>query len=284
MKVLVTGATGFIGGYVIKELLDKGHEVIASSTGAGNLKEYDWAAKVVFVPLNFSELVDHHDYFMTFHQPDVMIHLAWEGLPNYTSAFHEIVNLPRHELLLHNIIKNGLRSLTVAGTCLEYGMQEGVLSEDMPAMPSNPYARAKDALRKRLEQWRCDLDFSLKWTRLFYTYGKGQNPKSLLSQLDTAVSKGEKIFRMSAGQQVRDFLPVETVAEYLVKIALQKEVEGVVNCCSGIPVTVEEFVKNYLRQKNISIELKLGYYPYPEYEPMNFWGDTKKLNKIINHE
>jgi dTDP-6-deoxy-L-talose 4-dehydrogenase (NAD+) len=102
--------------------------------------------------------------------------------------------------------------------------------------------------------------------------------------LDTAVSKGEKTFRMSAGQQVRDFLPVEIVAEYLVKIALQKEIEGVINCCSGIPVTVEEFVRNYLRQKNISIELEMGYYPYPEYEPMKFWGDTKKLNKIINHE
>ena len=89
---------------------------------------------------------------------------------------------------------------------------------------------------------------------------------------------------MSGGEQVRDFLPVEKVAENIVKIALQKKVTGVVNCCSGEPVTVKAFVDKYLIEKNKRITLNLGFYPYPDYEPMRFWGDISKLKKIPGNE
>jgi dTDP-6-deoxy-L-talose 4-dehydrogenase (NAD+) len=115
-------------------------------------------------------------------------------------------------------------------------------------------------------------------------YGRGQNPNSLLSQLDKALDKNEETFNMSGGQQIRDYLPVEKVSEYIVKIALQNKIEGPINCCSGEPVTVEKFVRNYLEKKNKKISLNLGYYPYPDYEPMSFWGDNKKLKRIINNE
>ena len=114
-------------------------------------------------------------------------------------------------------------------------------------------------------------------------YGKGQNPNSLLSQLDKALEEGKETFNMSGGEQVRDFLPVEKVARHIVNIALQKEVSGVINCCSGIPVTVKKLVEDYIHKKNKTITLNLGYYPYPDYEPMAFWGDTGKLKKV-KHE
>ena len=112
----------------------------------------------------------------------------------------------------------------------------------------------------------------------------GKNPNSLLSQLDKALANGEKIFNMSGGQQVRDYLPIEKAAEYIVKIALQQKIQGAINCCSCEPVTIEEFVKNYLKKENKKISLNLGYYPYPDYEPMAFWGDNNKLKRIINNE
>ena len=89
-----------------------------------------------------------------------------------------------------------------------------------------------------------------------------------------------KSFNMSGGQQVRDFLPVETVAKNIVRVALQKEVEGVINNGSGEPITVEKFVNEYLNKEKKKINLNLGFYPYPDYEPMHFWGDITKLNKI----
>ena len=110
-------------------------------------------------------------------------------------------------------------------------------------------------------------------------YGKGQNPNSLLSQLDKALQNGDEVFNMSGGKQTRDYLPVEKVAEYIVKISLQKKIGGIVNCCSGVAVTIKDFVEAYLKNSCKTIKLNLGYYPYTDYEPMHFWGSTEKLNK-----
>ena len=111
-------------------------------------------------------------------------------------------------------------------------------------------------------------------------YGQGQSVKSLISQLETALDNNEPQFNMSGGEQVRDFLPVEEVVANIVTIALQKKVQGIINCCSGKPVTVKNFVENYLIEKNKSIKLNLGYYPYTDYEPKKFWGDNSKLKLI----
>lgn len=284
--ILVTGATGFIGTYVIGHLLSRypGVRIIATSARRERAVAAPWFGSVQYIPFDIAGFDPGTDYFTFFERPDVVIHLAWEGLPNYRDNFHLERNYPRHAGLLGNLLAGGLKDLTVTGTCLEYGMQEGRLSEDTPAKPDNPYAAAKDELRRFLEQRQREKPFAFKWVRLFYMYGKGQNPKSLLSQLEKALDNGETVFNMSGGQQVRDYLPVATVAEYIVRIALQKEVTGIINCCSGTPVTVRDFVEDWLRRSNRSIELNLGYYAYPDYEPMRFWGDKQKLKSILNNE
>ncbi len=281
MKVLVTGATGFIGSYVVNELLRQHQQVIASSSNPERASKMDWYSSSTYLPFDLAEYEESIDYYTFFGRPDRMIHLAWEGLPNYKSSFHLDINLPRHYSFLSNLLRNGLQDLTVTGTCFEYGMQEGALSEDMVTLPGNPYGVAKDELRKKLQLLQKEKGFNFKWARLFYMYGKGQNPKSLLSQLDSALDNQEAVFNMSGGEQVRDFLPIEKVAEYLVKIVLQDKVTGVINCCSGTPITVKAFVEKHLQLTNRHISLNLGYYPYPDYEPMSFWGDNKKLKQII---
>jgi dTDP-6-deoxy-L-talose 4-dehydrogenase (NAD+) len=163
-------------------------------------------------------------------------------------------------------------------------MQEGALTEDIQAKPANPYAMAKDMLRRRLQELQTGFPFIFRWVRLFYMYGRGQNQKSLLSQLEKALEEGASVFNMSGGDQVRDYLPVEKVADYLARIATQEEVIGIINCCSGNPVAVKDLVKDYLRRTHKEIKLNLGYYPYPDYEPMKFWGDNKKLRSIIDED
>ena len=283
-KLLVTGATGFIGQYVVRDLVARGHAVVASSAHAARAAKADWFSRVRYVPFDLAAFDPATDYFAFFGRPDRMIHLAWEGLPNYKNDFHVEENYPRHAALLENMVRGGLKDLTVVGTCLEYGMQEGALDEAMPASPGNPYAIAKDRLRRRLEELATQYPYLLRWVRLFYIYGEGQNPKSLFSQLDEALKKGEQVFNMSGGRQVRDFLPIEKVADHLIRIATQDRVTGIINCCSGRPVSVLEFVEEFLRRNGKRISLNLGYYPYPDYEPMRFWGNDAKLKTILNDE
>ncbi len=278
----MTGATGFIGNYVIQELLATNCEVIATSSNQDKAKTAPWFPKVRYIPFDLQAFNASSNYYSFFEEPDALIHLAWEGLSSYKESFHEKENVSRQVALLTNLITNGLADVTVSGTCLEYGMKEGRLSEDMKAEPVNSYAVAKNELRKQLESFRSLRPFSLKWVRLFYMYGHGQGPESLISQLECALNNKDMSFEMSGGEQVRDFLPVEKVAEYMVSIALQKKVTGIINCCSGNPVMLRTFVENYLRERNKTISLNLGHYPYSQYEPMKFWGDTKKLKSILH--
>jgi dTDP-6-deoxy-L-talose 4-dehydrogenase (NAD+) len=279
MKILVTGATGFIGNYVVNELLRHNCDVIATSIDSAEAKPCSWLSKVTYIPCDLN--LEKNNYFTFFNEPDLLIHLAWEGLPNYKELFHIEKNLFFNYRFLKNIIENGLKDLTSVGTCLEYGMQTGALSENTPANPTTAYGLAKDTLRKFLEQLQKKTEFKFKWIRLFYTYGKGQSHNSLLIQLEQAIATGQSSFNMSKGQQIRDYLPVEKLAEYIVNISLQNKVTGIINCCSGKPITVEQFVRNYLKKIEKNIKLNLGYYPYPDYEPMEFWGDTAKLNPIL---
>ena len=280
MKILVTGATGFVGQHVINELLKHDHELIAAVRNDPG----DLPVKIKTLSLDLDNPDVNKNYFSETGKPDLLIHLAWQGLPNYKEKFHLEKNLPSHSAFLKNMVDNGLRNLAVTGTCFEYGMKEGCLSEDMESDPQNAYSEAKDKLRKFLEEIQKETPFTLKWIRLFYMYGKGQNPNSLLSQLEAALKRGDAVFNMSGGEQLRDYLPIEKVAEYIVKIALQNKVSGVINCCSGVPIKVKDLVENYLKENNKKIELNPGYYPYPDYEAMAFWGDDSKLKKTLIYE
>ena len=280
MKILVTGATGFVGRHVINELLKYDHQIIAAvRNDAGDLP-----GKIKTVPVDLDNLDINKNYFSETGNPDLLVHLAWQGLPNYKEQFHLEKNLPAHSAFLKNMVENGLRNLVVTGTCFEYGMKEGCLSEAMESDPHNPYALAKDRLRNFLEDFQKDKPFTLTWIRLLYMYGKGQNPNSLLSQLERALERGDLTFNMSGGEQLRDYLPIEKVAEYIVRISLQNNINGIINCCSGVPIKVKDLVENYLKVNNKKIELNLGYYPYPDYEAMAFWGDDSKLKKTITYE
>jgi len=282
MKILVTGATGFVGRHLINELLKYDHQVI----GAGIETETDlndYPGKLSYVYFDINDMDHTEDHFSNFGNPDILIHLAWQGLPNYQSLFHFENNLMSHYSFLKNIVSHGLKKLVVTGTCFEYGMREGCLSEEMISDPQNPYALAKDTLRKFLFEVQKKQGFDCTWVRLFYMYGRGQNPNALFSQLETALQKGVPVFNMSGGEQVRDYLPIEKVAEYIAKISLQNKVSGIVNCCSGKPIKVRELVENYLKNTHRQIELNTGFYPYTDYEPMSFWGDDTKLKNIIDN-
>lgn len=281
MNVLVTGATGFIGRHLIPELLSRDVQVTASSRSIERAQEFDWFPYVEFVPFEISETADID--VSCFGRPDLLVHLAWDSLNDFNSAAHLDSLLPAHLKFLSNMIHAGLPQCVVTGTCLEYGKREGVLRESSKPKPEVSYAIAKDQLRRSLVTIQQALPFNLKWIRLFYLYGGGQNPKSLLAQLDQALANGEKVFDMSPGDQLRDYLPVERAAELIAKICLNADFDGIVNCCSGEPVAVKALVEQRLSQLGGKIKLNLGKFPYPDYEAKSFCGDTTRLQAIVEH-
>jgi nucleoside-diphosphate-sugar epimerase len=147
----------------------------------------------------------------------------------------------------------------------------------MDGEPTLPYALAKVRLRRQLLELQREHPFVLQWARLFYMYGEGQHPASLLAQLDRAIASGSATFDMSGGEQVRDFLPVTEVARKLVAIAEHPDWTGVTHVCSGQPITVRAFVERHIASRGATIKLNLGVYPYPDYEPMAFWGRSERL-------
>ena len=270
MKVLVTGATGFIGRHVVPRLLECGHMVTAVARDETEARKFAWFDSVRFVACDVHRSLDQP--LQAFGHPEAAVHLAWPGLPNYGSLFHIEETLPADYRFLKSLVEAGLGHLLVTGTCFDYGLQSGALTESMSTAPVNTYALAKDTLHKFLELLRNQIPFTLQWARLFYMHGQGQHPNSLLAQLDRAIDSGERKFNMSGGKQLRDYLPVEDVASRLVSLLEHPDCSGAGNICSSKPISVRSLVESHLAKRGVDVQLNLGYYPYPDFEPMAFWG------------
>ncbi len=276
MRILVTGASGFIGNYVVKALLAQGHEVTATTRSLEKNKQKSWFSGVDCKELDLARIPD--EVFTYLNRPERIIHLAWGGLSNYNDTIHTERNYQESITFLKKMIEQGANHLLVAGTCFEYGLTEGELTENTPPAPVTEYGKGKNMLRITLENTFKNTPVIFQWARLFYMYGEGQAPSSLYSQINKAIANKDKIFNMSKGDQIRDFLPVEQVAQKLVDLALSVNKSGIMNICSGNPRTVSSLVEDFFVAQGYSIELNKGYYPYPTYEPFAFWG--KKTGKI----
>ena len=277
MKIAVSGASGFIGKHVVAELSRRDVEVVAlgrhRNVAARTELQVDW------VELDIHGCPD--DAFERIGRPDALIHLAWGGLPHYRSLHHFEEELPAQYRFLRKLVDSGLSSLVATGTCFEYGMQSGELTEAHATRPDNPYALAKDTLRRQLEFLQGHTRLALSWARLFYLYGDGQAASSLLPQLKRAVAAGERHFNMSGGEQLRDYLPVTEVAKALVDLTINKANAGIVNVSSGSPISVRRLVEGWIESHGWDIRPNLGHYPYPDYEPLAFWGSRAKLDACL---
>lgn len=274
-KVLVTGANGYIGRHVVSALLDMGHEVIASDFSFDGVDERAVKSEV---PLFSGDA----DIYEQFGRPDSCIHLAWRNGFVHNADSH-ITDLPNHFTFIKNMIEGGLPQLAVMGTMHEIGYWEGAINEDTPANPVSLYGIAKNALRQMTFLLASGKDVKIDWLRAYYILGDDKKSKSVFAKIVGWEEEGKETFPFNSGKNKYDFITVDELSEQIATAATQDEVHGVINCCTGNPVSLGDKVDEFIKEHGFKIRPEYGAFPDRPYDSPGVWGDAEKINKIMKN-
>lgn len=275
MKFLVTGANGFLGRGVVKELLDEGNEVIATDLFLDGVDSR--AKKVEFDIFNLFESS------ALFENVDVLVHLAWRNGFIHNSESH-LEDLSKHHEFINFAIKNGIKHVSILIAMHEIGFFEGSINENTPTHPANLYGIAKDALRNSTELICFQNNITWQWIRGFYIVDNSGKGSSIFSKLTNAEANGEVSFPFTTGKNQYDFINYEDFCKLIAKITSQSEVAGIINASSGYPQTLASRVENFILENNYNIKLEYGAFPDRPYDSKAIWGNTDKLEKILKNK
>lgn len=273
MKVLVTGANGYLGRGVVEKLLDMGHEVIAADF---SINDIDERAK-----RNEVNLFSIDDPFEYFGKPDSVIHMAWrDGFAHYSNA--HIEDLPNHFSFLSKLCESGLKSISVIGSMHEVGFYEGCISENTSCHPTTPYGISKNALRQLTEMLAHKNCVSAKWLRGYYIVGNNTKGASIFSKLAAAAIEGKKTFPFTLGQNQYDFIDYEDFCRQVALASTQNEIDGVIEICSGHPEKLADRVERFIKENGFDITLDYGAFPDRPYDSKAVWGSSMKIAQILD--
>ena len=272
MRVLVTGANGYLGAGIVKAILDKGIEVVAVDFKVNNID--DRAEKK---ECNLFEIEDPYNYF---NKPDILLHLAWrDGFLHYSSA--HIEDLPKHYGFIKNFAEKGCNQIAVMGSMHEIGFYEGSINEKTSCNPITPYGIGKNALRELTEIICKQNNVIFQWLRGYYIVGNSEYGSSIFSKITLAVKEGKKEFPFTMGQNQYDFVDYNVFCNQVASVISQNKINGIINICSGFPEKLADRVERFIKENNYSIKLKYGAFPDRPYDSKAVWGDGKKIIEIM---
>ena len=214
--------------------------------------------------------------------PDVLIHLAWTDGFNHNSISH-IENLPRHLNFLKNIVFSGCKSVSVIGSMHEIGFYEGLVNENTICNPMSLYGISKNALKQSLFSiFRERSDISFKWLRAYYVTGDDIANNSIFSKIIKMNNSKQLSFPFTNGENKYDFIDIRELSKQILCSALQNKINGVVEVCSGNPVSLKDKVNDFIFKNKLSIKPNYGEFPSRPYDSKIIYGDTSKIKEILN--
>jgi nucleoside-diphosphate-sugar epimerase len=275
-RVLVTGASGFIGRHSLARLSSRGFDVHAVHATATPGAPATWHHADLHDREQVARLLDEV-------RPTHLLHFAWYAVHGkYWTSTENLRWIESSLCLLREFVERGGIRAVLAGTCAEYDWRYGFCSErNTPTVPTTLYGVSKNALRSVASAFAAQAGLSLAWGRIFFPYGPDEQPKRLVPSVIHSLLRREPV-RCSHGNQYRDFLHVEDCADAFATL-LDCPVEGPLNIASGRPVTIREVVQTIvsLVTEGGSVPVEFGAVATPPDDPPLLVADIRRLTEEV---
>lgn len=274
MKILVTGANGYLGRGIVKQLLDDGMQVIATDMRIDSVDERADAIE--------SDLFAIENPFQYFKQPEVVLHLAWRDGFIHNSDAH-INDLPKHVYFLESLAQEGVKMISVMGSMHEVGFHEGSINENTVCHPMSYYGIAKDALRNATKLICRQNNILFQWLRGFYIVGNSPCGSSVFSKIVQADLENKKEFPFTLGQNQFDFIDYDKFCLQVASAVEQQEIVDIINICEGKPEKLADRVERFIEENGLKIKLQYGAFQDRPYDSKAVWGDSGRITMIMNN-
>lgn len=275
MKIVVTGAAGYMGSHVVKDLLDLGHEVVAVDFKQDGIDE-----RAIISDVNIFS--GDKEIFEKLGNPDVCLHLAWKDGFAHNSQAH-LENLSSHYVFIRDMLEGGLKHIAIMGSMHEVGYYEGAIDEFTPTNPLSFYGIAKNALREATALLCKEHSCTYQWLRAFYILGDDLKNNSIFSKICAMEAEGKTSFPFVSGKNKYDFLDINELSKQIIASITQNQINGIINCCSGIPISLAEKVEEFIKDHGFKIRPNFGEFPERPYDSPAIWGDDSKIKAILEN-
>lgn len=272
MRILVTGANGYLGQGIVKSILESGNEVIATDFSTQYVDD-----RATRIDSNMFEIEKPYEFFG---KPDALLHLAWrDGFVHYSDA--HINDLPKHYGFIKCMAEEGIKQIAVMGSMHEIGFFEGSVDENTPCHPTTPYGIGKNALRDLTQMVCKQKNIVFQWLRGYYIVGNSKYGSSIFSKITAAADAGKDSFPFTLGQNQYDFIDYPEFCEQVAAAVTQKHEQGIINICSGHPEKLADRVERFISENGYDIKLQYGAFPDRPYDSKAIWGNDSKIRRII---
>lgn len=272
--ILITGAGGYIGKHVVTVLLDLGIPVTAVDINTSSIDR-----RANRISLNIFEPDD--SLYERLNKPEICLHLAWQEGFNHNSTSH-ILNLPKHFMFVQKLLDGGLKQIAIMGSMHEIGYWEGKVNENTPTNPISYYGIAKNSLRQAVQVLTKEKGVIFQWLRAYYIIGDDLHNNSIFSKILRMEQEGKSFFPVTPGENKYDFINVDELANQIALSVIQDEISGIIDCCSGKPVSLREMVQQFIMEQNLNIKPKFGEFLNRPYDSPAIWGDDTKIKEILS--